>query len=266
MSPLGFGLGSNKAFGVGNQSLLITPQIAATPLLHYNFSNTSCYPGSGTSTTNLGSGTYPGTLTGTGATFDSGSLGGIFTFDGTQPTSTGRIIVDTNSSVNSLGSAFTIEFWGNIYMSDSVGGDAAFILDARNTNSSSFPSWYLYETDINGPPRILLQINLTGAASTEFSTTKTFTPNQYTGWTHFVFGRSGTGTNQAFCYVNGSLDNVGTSLYSINSSHTKLHIGNNSSGTQQLKGSLQQIRFYNRALSTEEIYESYLFSKSTYGL
>jgi hypothetical protein len=210
-----------------------------------------------TTVKNLSSTSYAGTVNG-GAVFNSA---GYFEFNGSTDR---RIIVDTNSSINSLNGAFTIEFWGNIYMSDD--DNATFILDARNTNSSASPSWYIYETDIGGLPRINLQINITSGPSVEISTSTVFTPNQLSGWKHFVFSRTGIGSNQSFVYVNGSLDTTGTLPNNITSGHTKLHIGANSSGSQRLNGNIGEVRFYNRALSATEVSKNFNATSGKYGV
>ena len=79
--------------------------------IHYDFSNSSCYPGSGTTVTNLGSGgsTYNGTIEGSTVAYSS-STGGVLDFSGTS----GRITVPHNTAVtaNTLATDNrTIQLW-----------------------------------------------------------------------------------------------------------------------------------------------------------
>jgi hypothetical protein len=79
--------------------------------IHYDFSNSSCYAGSGTTVTNLGSGgsTYNGTIEGSTVAYSS-STGGVLDFSGTS----GRITVPHNTAVTANALATdnrTIQLW-----------------------------------------------------------------------------------------------------------------------------------------------------------
>lgn len=77
----------------------------SNPLIFYDWGNNTCYAGTGTSFSNLGSGgtTYDGDLT-NGTTYSS-DFGGIMTLDGTDD----RITIDTGYSVPRAGA--TVMIW-----------------------------------------------------------------------------------------------------------------------------------------------------------
>lgn len=79
--------------------------------IHYDFSNSSCYPGTGTTITNLGSSgsTYNGTIAGSTVAYSS-AFGGVLDFSGTS----GRISVPHNAAVTANLQAAdnrTIQMW-----------------------------------------------------------------------------------------------------------------------------------------------------------
>jgi len=78
-------------------------------------------------------------------------------------------------------------------------------------------------------------------------------------WQHVIFVYDGNGTGTF--YVNGSLAGVDATLSDPTAGTSGLHIGNRSSDTARaFDGLIDDVRIYNRALSTSEI--SYLYNKA----
>ena len=83
----------------------------------------------------------------------------------------------------------------------------------------------------------------------------------YGQWVHFAVVREGTGTNQTKMYVNNVLATSFTNATNYTATTNKLWLGNinfDSYPTQyRFKGSLDDVRVYNRALSANEVLQLY---------
>jgi uncharacterized protein (TIGR03437 family) len=71
-------------------------------------------------------------------------------------------------------------------------------------------------------------------------------------WHHVVSVYNGPGANWSL-YVDGQLDQVGTATDPSNTSPVNWRIGQSLNGTSSFPGIIDEVRYYNRALSTSEI-------------
>jgi hypothetical protein len=105
-------------FAFQNQAIVSTPGIVTTNLvLYYDAGNTSSYPGTGTTWSNLQATTLNQTLT-NGPTYSTNN-GGTIVFDGTNDYTTSA----TNSILNFGTGDFTIEIWTKIVGNSAVSND-----------------------------------------------------------------------------------------------------------------------------------------------
>jgi hypothetical protein len=75
---------------------------------------------------------------------------------------------------------------------------------------------------------------------------------------------TGTPSNNAIIYLNGSAVLTTTIKYNVNS--VELQIGNGGNATQYISGSIAMGSFYNRALSASEILQNFNAQKTRFGL
>jgi hypothetical protein len=80
-------------------------------------------------------------------------------------------------------------------------------------------------------------------------------------WVHITGTYDGTGRT---IFVNGKL--IGTDSYSsLTLAGTTFRLGSNLSGGQNFNGSITNFRLFNRALTTDEIYQLYAYQKEYFG-
>jgi hypothetical protein len=126
-------------FAFQNRAIVSTPGIVTTNLvLHYDAGNTSSYPGTGTTWSNLQATTINSTLT-NGPTYSTNN-GGVIVFDGTNDFTTAA-----NNAIFDFGSGdFTIEMWvkinGNSSLNNSNTRDAT-ILSCFPTSGAVPNAW-----------------------------------------------------------------------------------------------------------------------------
>lgn len=214
-------------------------------LLNYDFKNKATYPGTGTSTNNLSSTSYPGTING-GAVFNSA---GYFTFDGSND----YII---NSSVSGLptgNTARTIELWAYpisntncwVQLGTGGGGNQVYIFQSYQISSLI----YLFTDGVNS------NNNLTISGS------QVPTLNQ---WNHLVFQNNGQSWNY---YKNGSSVASGTFPTTINTNGGKFIIGwRDDSSASTSNARYGEVRIYNKALTSTEISQNFNATRSKYGV
>jgi uncharacterized protein (TIGR02145 family) len=214
------------AFGVSTPS---KPIITSGLVLYLDAGNTSYYPGSGTTWTDLSSSGNNGTLT-NGPTYSS-SNGGSIVFDG------GNDFISFSTGLPSTDN-LTYEAWVN----PSVLNGLRVILMPDNWIASSTA----IEFDGN-----LLQFALYGE-SDKYST-YTFNTNN---WYQIAVVYSKSAKTISF-YVNGSLTNTENYNNPSTVSNTTLKMGAWDGSSRFFNGNIGQIRIYNRALTAAEILQNY---------
>jgi hypothetical protein len=179
-----------------------------------------------------------GTVSG-GATWSptGGVLAGDLTFDGVS----GEVIVPNALDLGQT-SAFTLSYWFNVANINNSQGLVAK-RDQIDTNND-------YTTFLQTDGHIYVDIN---SSNDRFSSNTVFAPGT---WYHVALVYDGTqpAAQRASLYVNGVLDTVATeSSASIPDSTSTFKLASTSGTSGFMAGSLDDVRFYQRALSSAEV-------------
>jgi hypothetical protein len=201
--------------------------------------NFRSYSGSGLTSFGLVGGIGGTLVNGVGFT---STNGGSIVFDGTND----YVDCGYNSTINSS-SQFTIECW---YKSSNISVEG--ILFSTNTYGS---------TPANGYHMEIYQSKLLFQVFPSTSSVQSSITLSNNVWYHLVSTYSSGTIN---LYVNTVSGGSGT--YTFNSSTGNLLLGRYPQGQFSLNGQMSSIRFYNRALSAQEIKQNYNATKKRYGL
>jgi len=216
--------------------------ITSNLVLHLDAGNSSSYPGSGTTWTDLSGNSNNGTLE-NGVSYSS-SDGGYLVFDGSDD-----FISFTDSNDFLLGSGdFTYESWVQITGSGTFMRMGSFLNNAGTQASPNLTlktdQIYMYSNIDNG---YLLQRFVTNSTST---------------WYHVVFTRIGTDVK---LYRNGSHISTANNI-STNFVSDRLVIGKNHTGSAYATGHIAQTRLYKgKGLTDGEVLQNYNATKATFG-
>jgi len=202
------------------------------------------WPGDGSATNVLG--TNHGALQGGATANTPGMVGPAFNFDGTNgyvqiPNST--ILQPTN---------LTIECWVRFTSLDSVGTSPAgdqYIVFKQNTRSTDFEGFDLSKTRVSSSDYFRFLI---ASASGQTALIRSATAISTGMWYHVAAVR---GSNFAQLYVNGGLERQTNVTFAQNYGNFPLYFGTSGqpSWDHKLRGSLDEVAIYNRALSSNEI-------------
>jgi len=223
------------------------PDIITDGLLFmYDAGSERCYPGSGTSATNIMSQASPGTFTG-GVGFNS-SNGGYWEFDG----------VDSNIAVTTFptqvfNGSCTMECW--IY----------WINDSRSIMLGNFDQGSGGH-DINFEKLSSDRLRFYWDRGSRDIVTSNNVVAQ-NAWQCVTFVRD-TSANEFRFYVNGAIvSTVANAGSNIPSTGTTFRIGSDTrTGDPVLNGNMAAIRMYSQALTTAEALQNYNAQKSRFGL
>ena len=209
-----------------------TPTIVQNGLvLNLDAGNTSSYPGTGTTWTDLSGNNNNGTLV-NGPTYNS-TNGGSLVFNGTNQ------YVNTSFSTTA-GQAVTYAGW--VYSTE--------------TTST-------YKNFVDNDPQSMIWWNTSGRIEFDGATGGgvTTTPVYRNQWVYVALSKP-SGSSSASYYVNGLF--VGTAGAYTTLAKTPHWL--NRTGGQTWKGNCSIIQAYNRALTAEEIQQNYNATKSRFGL
>ena len=215
-----------------------SPNIVSTGLVfNIDPSNTSSYPGTGTTVYDLSGNNYTGTLQ-SGCYYDSESLGN-FVFDGIND------YINLPHSILSGTGDFTVNVWvkninsqyGTIFGNYPAGNLQIFY------GSNSIGFW------LNNDTAYMTSVN-----SNKETTT---IPRMLT-----AIRRNGSILE---VYLDGVLKKIGSSTSTIGSV-SNFRMGTNTIGTEVMNTSIYTIQAYSRALSTGEITQNYNATKWRFGL
>jgi len=238
-------------------SVTPTPSITASVVttsnlvLHYDPSNLSSYPGSGTTINDLSGNDLNGTMS--NITYTSP----YFTYNG----SSSQISVADNAALEPGSGDWTVEVWVN----QSVAGNDV-VLGKFNAGGLTTNVGYSIRTTAS---TFYGQYGSgAGSGSTLFvnSTNHTATLNT---WYQIVYVFTNVAANTFQTFVNGvSIGTVNHSLASILNTTTNLYIGsyNNGEYAQWFDGKIGITRLYSSALTSTEVLNNYNADKSKYGL
>lgn len=256
-NPGGMSLASSG--NPGGMNLIKTPSTIITNGLVMNLDagDTTSYPGSGTTWTDLSGNGINGTLV--GATFDSGNGGSIF-FNGTS----GNYVDCGTSNTVSFSGNFTINAW--IKLSSTA--NQQMILSKRTTTAS--PNGFInyeFQTVTAGSTSIRLYMQ-----SDQFANGAAQGSSISTGTWYYMTGlRNGSGLT---FYYNGTSVGTGTAPSpgvitppTVNWSTTTLRLSGGASwGGANFNGYIGGVHMYNRALTTAEILENFNVTRGRFGV
>lgn len=221
--------------GLLTQSVSPSSQLAAVATTnglvgHWNFDENT-----GTNASDSSGSGYAGQLL-NGASWTVGKVGSAVMFDGTDD----KVLVGNQALFNfNAGQDFTISLW--IKGSDTT--QAQKIISKRNTDG--------YQLRFNSPSSFIWRIDEPTA-----NTDTTTTSHPLNGsWRHIVTGRN---TNQHFLYIDGVLVKTTADSSSESVQNTEnLIIGNDQGSAEGFNGLIDEVRIYNRSLSSQEILDIY---------
>lgn len=234
------------------QSLLLLASITVAISAHADcYPNPSSligwWPGDGSAANLLG--TNNGTLQGGANANAAGVVGNAFSFDGTNnyvqiPNS--PILQPTN---------LTIECWVKFSSLDSSPGSSSspagdqYIVFKQNTRSTDFEGFDLSKTRMSGSDYFRFLIASASGQTAQVLSSSTISTGV---WYHVAAVR---GSNFLQLYVNGSLQRQTNVTFAQNYGTQPLYFGTSgqSSWDHRLKGNLDEVSIYNRALASTEI-------------
>jgi hypothetical protein len=217
--------------------------------LYYNPTDTSSYPRSGTTVTDLSTSGLSGTMS--NITF----ANPYFTYNGTSST----MSVADNALIEPASGDFTLEVW--IYYSTITGSTRTVI---SKTNGGNTADWgYGIRTLANGSTYMEVGNGTTAVTSPSFTAS--------TGqWYHIVGVWTNVASNSIELYVNGvSQGSTSHSFASVKNTTRPLYIGSFDGGGafgQWVNGRIGIVRYYSSALTSAEVLVNYNGSKAIYGL
>lgn len=233
--------------------------------IHYDFSNNSCYPGTGTTVTNLvsGGGTYNGTIAGSTVTYSS-AFGGVLDFSGT----TGRVSVPHNVAVTGVPAATdnrTIQMW--VKLDTLKTGTVHSGLAGKLTNLNGFDG-YIFRVKNNGVLDLTLNDDV---ESIPASPTSTISANEWVFVTVTWNGQNVDGSVKL--YKNDTALTTSPSKYPQTwaiSETNALYLGNgyrastNTGFTDPLDGQIGAFYMYDRQLTAQEVADNFDATKSRF--
>jgi glucose/arabinose dehydrogenase/PKD repeat protein len=166
-----------------------------------------------------------------------GTSGAGLSFDGVDD----YLSVPNSPSLDISGTGLTLRM---SLRPSATGADS--VLLSKSWGSTMASPYYQYGLELTGGTKPHLIIG-TSSGLIDASMESTLATNQ---WSDLAITFDGT---QAQFYVNGSLVNAVLMLGSITARGTALRMGADATPGQYFKGSLDEVRIYNRALSTSEL-------------
>jgi hypothetical protein len=192
-------------------------------------------------------GTNSGALLGGASANATGYVGSAFGFNGTN----GYVRIPDSPAFHLA--TLTIEAWVKFVSLNSAGAGAAqgeqFIVFKQNSRSTGFKGFYLGKTRISNQDRLTFQVCSSSGVRVEVDSTTVVR----TGiWYHVAGVR---GSNSLQLYVNGQLQSQSAVGFPQDYGSLPLYFGTSGqpSWDRKLKGELDEVSLYNRALTTNEI-------------
>jgi hypothetical protein len=209
---------------------------------------------SGDNTANDIIGSNHGTMM-SGATFAPGMVGEAFSFDGTEAS---FVEIPNSSELNPSG-AFSVDGWFYIDPNapGNVGGESSLV--AKTSGGVGDGGWFLWFQDSNAYTKALRFDILTwGSPAWPYAEVNNIITSA--GWYHIAGVFDLTSTPQAKLYVNGALvASSSSTITAILNNTLPVRIGASHwtdvyhAGNDRLNGKADEVEFFNRALTAEEI-------------
>ncbi len=228
----------------GLMALTLTLQLAGAVCFSPPAGLIGWWPGDGNANNLLG--TNHGILQGGALASAGGMVGNAFSFDGTNsyvqiPNST--VLQPTN---------LTVECWVRFAGLDSPGTAAVgvqYIVFKQNTRTANFEGFDLGKSRVGGNDVFRFIVSAAGGQSISLQSTTTISAGV---WYHVAAVRGG---NVAQLYVNGVLERQTNVTFAQNYGNFPLYFGTSGQSywDRKLKGDLDEVTLYQRALSAGEI-------------
>ncbi len=221
--------------------------------IYYDPGNSSSYAGSGTTLTNIGTdGNVSGTSgTLSGVSYESGTAGGAFNFDG----GTDKI---TFGQYN-FGTAMTVTSW--LYPRNEYSINTIIANSGANQATNGFRiGWNSWNTsNLN----LVFEAGNGSAGGAQVTANNVVVNNT---WQHIAYVFNQAGRTIAF-YKNGVAQSTsGTPVASVGMNNTNWWIGSIGGNSYYMNGNLGQFRVYKSLRTAGEILDEYNNTKSRYGL
>lgn len=210
-------------------------------LLMYDASNTSSYPGSGTTWSDLSGNGYTGTLT-NGPVYSSTNRGCIV-FDGVND------YVLTNTTLSSITSEFTVSCWCN------PSGTQMDLADMWGNHFGTYTGFALQRPSGSTNPGEFCALFGNGSSWQGWETAKFTIPTET--WSYVTVSKTSSALN---IYINGSFVISYATSGNVAASTEVFMVGLGYPGvTRYFKGSIANIQVYNRAITIAEIKQNYIY-------
>ena len=219
--------------------------------MYYDPSNTSSYPGSGTTINDLSGNGLNGSLS--NITFTSP----YFTYNGTSS----QVSVADNALLEPGSGDWTMEVWVN----QTTSGNDVVLGKFDNGGLSQDVSYSIRTTNTT----YYAQIGSGSGAGATLFVNSTNNVGTLSTWYQLVYVFKNGGTKTLETFVNGSsVGSVNHSLASILNSTNPLYIGSYNGGEfpQWFDGRIGITRLYNKSLTASEVLQNFDADKSKYGL
>jgi len=212
-------------------------------VLALDAANTSSYPGSGNTWTDLSGNSNTGTLT-NGPTYSSDN-GGVLSFDEVDD----YVDIADSTSLQFGTGDFTISVWAYPRKVNYGGSDQGTLISKNYLGVEI----YLYQGRFN---------SYIGGVSN--SITGSIYPLLTNTWYNFVLQREGTSCSS---YVNTVLNGSSTNSSSVSQVGTNFNIGRRTgSSAYTLNGNIAHVSMYNRALTAAEVLQNFNHLKDRFGI
>ena len=218
-------------------------------VLYYDPSNSSSYPGTGTTINSLA----PTNLT--GAMSNITYTNPYFSYNGTSS----QITVTDNALLEPGSGNWTMEAW--VYLSNTGAGPKTILGKFDPGGLAADVSYSMRISTANAYAQIG---DGTGAYVDSISYTLTINT-----WTQIVYVWTNITTKTLQTYINGaSIGSVNHTLNSILNTPSNLYIGSYNGGeyAQWMNGRIGITRLYNSALTTSQVLQNYNTNRGLYGL
>lgn len=218
-------------------------------VLYYDPSNSSSYPGTGTTINSLA----PTNLT--GAMSNITYTNPYFSYNGTSS----QITVTDNALLEPDSGNWTMEAW--VYLSNTGAGPKTILGKFDPGGLAADVSYSMRISTANAYAQIG---DGTGAYVDSISYTLTINT-----WTQIVYVWTNITTKTLQTYINGaSIGSVNHTLNSILNTPSNLYIGSYNGGeyAQWMNGRIGITRLYNSALTTSQVLQNYNTNRGLYGL
>lgn len=239
-----FGPATNQTNSVDIDATISTKDVNIKPYKNIDISNGLVgywrfEDNTGTSASDSSGNTLTGTLT-NGPTWINGKFGPGINFDGAND----YVNIPHNTLLNQT--SMTASGW--FYPRTAASGDKLFVRDDGSSNRF----WQLQMTNTSGTLQFL------GKAPALWDYNITSTSNLVLNQWNYVAVTVDASTDTAYLYINGNLAGTDTAPGDMSTGTRQLEIaGSAVASTNALDGWSDEIRFYNRALSSTEIVNLY---------